>query len=241
MCLQFLWLLSSVSSLLAWALPTLDSVNSADSVNSQTTGAVNRMKSDNNWCSQQDTQRVEEPEAPLDGGSQWPTYSMWYHVAMILSVWALMGNWEVVDRSLDSMKGHYRPWVTICQMRRHGLPLAPRGGLPWLPWRWIWIVLSVMQHSVQCAETLGRTRIMYIGIRTRALWPWWTQHLWQQGSKWWKWWTLWDCGFLLGSEVHCAAESEASTVCGPGGHPQGAPSVRSQRIDHILRQSWSTW
>ena len=109
MCLQFLWLLSSVSSLLAWALLTLDSVNSADSVNSQTTGAVNRMKSDNNWCSQQDTQRVEEPEAPLDGGSQWPTYSMWYHVAMILSVWALMGNWEVVDRSLDSMKGHYRP------------------------------------------------------------------------------------------------------------------------------------
>ena len=46
MCLQFLWLLSSVSSLLACSLPTLDSVNSADSVNSQTTGAVHRMKSD---------------------------------------------------------------------------------------------------------------------------------------------------------------------------------------------------
>ena len=88
---------------------------------------------------------------------------------------------------------------------------------PWLSWRWIWIVFSVMQHSVQWAETLGRTRTMYIGIRTRALWPWWTQHLWQQGSEWWKWWMLWDCGFLLGSEVHCAAESEASTVCGLGG------------------------
>ena len=74
-----------------------------------------------------------------------------------------------------------------------------------------------MQHSVQWAETLGRTRTMYIGIRTRALWPRWTQHLWQQGSEWWKWWMLWDCGFLLGSEVHCAAESEASTVCGLGG------------------------
>ena len=52
---------------------------------------------------------MEEPEALLDGGSQWPTYSMWYNVATIILVWALMGNWEVVDRSLDSMKGHYRP------------------------------------------------------------------------------------------------------------------------------------
>ena len=51
MCLQSLWLLSSVSSLLACCLPTLDSVNNADSVSSQTTGAVttgavHRMKSD---------------------------------------------------------------------------------------------------------------------------------------------------------------------------------------------------
>ena len=43
MCLQSLWLLESSSSLLAHALPTLGSVNS---VNSETTGIMNRMISD---------------------------------------------------------------------------------------------------------------------------------------------------------------------------------------------------
>ena len=51
---------------------------------------------------QWDTQQVEEPEAPPDGGSQWPPYGMWYHVAMILSVWALMEDWEAVGSTLDS-------------------------------------------------------------------------------------------------------------------------------------------
>ena len=44
-------------------------------------GTVSRNQQDN-WCGQK---QVEEPEAPLDGGSQWPPYSMWYHVAVILS------------------------------------------------------------------------------------------------------------------------------------------------------------
>ena len=44
MCLQFLWLLESLSSLLACALPTLGSANSEDSEIQQTTGARNRMK-----------------------------------------------------------------------------------------------------------------------------------------------------------------------------------------------------
>ena len=46
MCLQFLWLLASSSSLLAGALPTLGSVNNADSVNSKTIGALSRMNSE---------------------------------------------------------------------------------------------------------------------------------------------------------------------------------------------------
>ena len=46
MCLHFLWLLASSSSLLAHALPTLGSANSVDTVNSKTIGAMNRMKSD---------------------------------------------------------------------------------------------------------------------------------------------------------------------------------------------------
>ena len=44
------------------------------------------------------TQHVGEPEAPLDGGSQWPPYSMWCYVAAILSVWALVEDWEAVKR-----------------------------------------------------------------------------------------------------------------------------------------------
>ena len=37
--------------------------------------------------------------AQLDGGSQWPPYSMWYHVAVILLVWALVEDWEAMDSS----------------------------------------------------------------------------------------------------------------------------------------------
>ena len=43
MCLQFLQLLKSPSSLLAHALPTLVSVISVNSVNSETIGTVNRI------------------------------------------------------------------------------------------------------------------------------------------------------------------------------------------------------
>ena len=43
MCLQFLQLLKSSSSLLAYALCTLGSANSANSVNSDTTGIMNRI------------------------------------------------------------------------------------------------------------------------------------------------------------------------------------------------------
>ena len=45
---------------------------------------------------------TEEPEAPVDVGSQWPPGSMWYHLATILSVWAPAEDWEEVDGSLDS-------------------------------------------------------------------------------------------------------------------------------------------
>ena len=45
-CVRFLQLLSSPSTLLAHALPTLGSVNSAKSINSETTGIRNRMNRD---------------------------------------------------------------------------------------------------------------------------------------------------------------------------------------------------
>ena len=48
----------------------------------------------NSW---QDTQQLEKPEAPLDVGIQWPSDSMWYCVAVILSAWGLVEDWEAVD------------------------------------------------------------------------------------------------------------------------------------------------
>ena len=49
----------------------------------------------------QDTQRAGEPGAPLDGGSRWPSYSMWCRVAAVFLVWAPVEDWEAVDGSPD--------------------------------------------------------------------------------------------------------------------------------------------
>ena len=100
----------------------LDSVNSAGSVNSQTTGAVNRMKSDppgvasripNGWSSLRLCWMEEASGQHIACGTVWPRSS----------VWALMGNWEVVD-------GHWIAWKGVTG---HELPFAERGGkdCPW--------------------------------------------------------------------------------------------------------------
>ena len=52
-----------------------------------------------NCHSRQDSQQVGEPEAPVDGGSQWTPHSMWYLVATVLSVWAPVEDWEMMDTS----------------------------------------------------------------------------------------------------------------------------------------------
>ena len=102
MCLQLLlWLLEFSSSLLVCALPTLGSVNSMDSEIPQDNWG-SEQNQQYNWHSRQDTQQVEKPEAPLDGESQWPPYSTWYHVATVLSGWTPVEDWKAVDRSPDS-------------------------------------------------------------------------------------------------------------------------------------------
>ena len=72
-----------------------------------------------NWCSGQDTQQVGEPEAPLDGGSQWPLYSRWYHVAAILSAGTLVEDWEVVDGLLASTE---KALQAVSSLLLHRLP-----------------------------------------------------------------------------------------------------------------------
>ena len=74
--------------------------------------------SENNWHSeqgqrynghsQQDTQKVEESKTLLDGRSQWLPYSMWYLVAMVLSAWAPMEDWEAVNGSPDNIEKTFR-------------------------------------------------------------------------------------------------------------------------------------
>ena len=102
--------------------------------------------------SRQDTQQVEEPEAPLDEG-QWPPYSMWYHVAMIswCGLYWKTGSWWMVHWL--ALKQHYRWWVPICRTRQHRLPLAPCGKFSWLPIRQIWIVsYAVLHQCVLCRD-----------------------------------------------------------------------------------------
>ena len=118
--MPFLWLLQSSSSLLARALPTMGSVYSTHS-EIQQDNWCHKQDQQCSWCSEKDNQQAEEPEvshkktrqetqqiwepgAPLDGGNQWPPYSMWYPVAMILSAWALVEDWETMDVSLDSIE-----------------------------------------------------------------------------------------------------------------------------------------
>ena len=115
-----------------------------------------------NWCTQQDTQQVEEPKAPLDGGSQWPPDSMWHCVAVILSACALVENREAWMGPQTARKWRYRPWVPICRTRWHRLLLTPWGGFSWLPWRWILVVHSVMPRwYAMCRDTQKNLNNVY--------------------------------------------------------------------------------
>ena len=56
---------------------------------------------------------MEEPEAPLDGGSPWPPYNMWYHVAATVSSWApveqwkeVNGSWYSIEKALQAVSSH---------------------------------------------------------------------------------------------------------------------------------------
>ena len=51
-----------------------------------------------------DTQQIGELEASLDEGSQWIPDSIWYHVAIILLVWALVEDCEAVDGSPENIE-----------------------------------------------------------------------------------------------------------------------------------------
>ena len=60
-------------------------------------GSANRMISETIGIVSRIHSAEGEHETPLDGGSQCPPYSMWYHVGTILSAWLPVKHWEVVD------------------------------------------------------------------------------------------------------------------------------------------------
>ena len=180
------------------------------------------------WHSWKDTQQVGEPEATMDGGHQWPPHSMWYLVAAVLLVWALVKDWKVVDRSWVSpakalqVVSSILPDKAACTAI---LLLAPWGGFCWLPWRLIWIMPSMMMHKcVKCRDG-RRVRTVRTYTGARDAWPWWTQHLeqWVNKGQWQ--WTLWNYRSPHVNKAHCATEGEIWAANGAGEHPQGAPNV----------------
>lgn len=52
------------------------------------------------WHGPQDSQQVEQPEAPADGGHQRPPRQMWHQVAVALSARPLLGDGGAADGSL---------------------------------------------------------------------------------------------------------------------------------------------
>lgn len=52
----------------------------------------------------QGSQQVERPEAPADGGHQWPPQQMWHQVAVALSARALLGDGGAADGSLATIQ-----------------------------------------------------------------------------------------------------------------------------------------
>ena len=96
---------------------------------------------------------------------------MWYHVAAILSAWALVEDWEVVDGSLDSIE-------KALQAVSSSLPnKAARTATGTMRW----ILLTALKVNVDCAlcaavllcnverhlEELDKC----IAVRARTLWP----------------------------------------------------------------------
>ena len=102
---------------------------------------------------------------PLDGGSQWPPYSVWYQVAAIFLVWAPVEDWETVDGSPDSIE------KVLQAVRSHFLNKVAGTATGTVGWIFLTPLKANMNSAVcctstQCAEMLGRTRATYIGVRT---------------------------------------------------------------------------
>lgn len=85
----------------------------------------------------------EELEVPVDGGSQWPhAYSMWHLLAMVLSVWAPVENWEVVKRSPDSLEKA----LQVVSSRLLDKTVSTAAGTVG------WIFLTALKAKMDCAR-----------------------------------------------------------------------------------------
>ena len=90
---------------------------------------------------------------------------------MILLAWALVEDWDVVDGSLASIE---KVLQVVSSYLLNNVARTATGTVGW-------ILLTAMKAnmssvprchtSVRCAEMFGRTRVRYIGFRTRTPWP----------------------------------------------------------------------
>lgn len=70
-----------------------------------------------------------EPEAPTDRGSHWPPHNMWYLVALALSAWALVEDWESMNGSMVSLEKVFQV-VSYCLPNK--VARIPVGIMGWI-------------------------------------------------------------------------------------------------------------
>ena len=125
MCLQFLWLLASSSSLLCHALPTLGSANSVNSMNSKTTGHMNRMKC-STWT------YFDIYFEPINSGIKFfLDFYVWFQ--MLLISWCVLSHFSHVRLSVTLWTVAHQAPLSMGFSRQEywsGLPCPPPEGLP---------------------------------------------------------------------------------------------------------------
>ena len=111
---------------------------------------------------------MEEPAAPMDGGSQWPPHSMWNPVTEVLSSWAPVEDWETVDWSQDSIE---KVLEAVSSPLPNKAALTAAGTVGWI---FLTALKVNMDHALRdavqvcSAEMPGRTSSMCSGIRART-------------------------------------------------------------------------
>ena len=101
---------------------------------------------------------MEEPEAPMDGGSQQPPHSVWCPVAAVLMV----EDWVAVDWPPDSLQKASQAVSSHLLDKVAGAAAGIMGWIFLLPGRWTWTVPSVtLPKCMSCRDRRRSEGIVY--------------------------------------------------------------------------------